>query len=213
MPGHVIALLGAESTGKTTLAHELVRVLVARGVDAVMVPEALRAFCNQQGRTPKQAEQAGIAATQTRHIAQARAGHQIVLADTTALMTAVYSDFIFQDTSLYAQAQVDQELVDVNVLSSLDLAWTPDGLQRDGAHVREPVDGLIRAALQRMGQGYAVVAGQGTARVAHALSVIEHLLDAPARVQRQPGASSWRWFCDHCDDGECEQHWLTRLRS
>ena len=27
------------------------------------------------------------------------------------------------------------------------------------------------------------------------------------------GASRWRWFCDNCDDGECEQHWLTRAVS
>lgn len=52
MSSHVIALVGAESTGKTTLARELARVLAGRGVDAVMVPEALRDFCLQHDRTP-----------------------------------------------------------------------------------------------------------------------------------------------------------------
>ncbi len=212
MPGQVIALLGAESTGKTTLAHELARVLAARGLDAVMVPEALRLFCDQQGRTPLQHEQAMIATEQTRLIEQARQAHHIVLADTTALMTAVYSELIFRDTSLYAQALIDHAQVQSTLLMSLDLAWTADGLQRDGPHVREPVDGLIRSVLQGAGQGYAVVAGHGTARVDHALSVIEHLLDEPARQQRNAGAPRWRWFCDNCDDGECEQHWLTRQR-
>ncbi|MBI2732116.1 MAG: hypothetical protein HYX44_02020, partial [Aquabacterium sp.] len=50
------------------------------------------------------------------------------------------------------------------------------------------------------------------ARVNHALSVIEHLLDEPARQQRNQGGTRWRWFCDNCDDGECEQHWLPRQR-
>jgi len=212
MPGQVIALLGAESTGKTTLARELTRVLAARSLDAVMVPEALRLFCDQQGRTPLQHEQAMIAAEQTRQIKLARQAHRIVLADTTALMTAVYSEHIFHDPSLYAQALVDHAQVQSTLLMSLDLAWTADGLQRDGAHVREPVDGLIRSALQGAGQGYAVVAGHGTARVDHALSVIEHLLDEPARQQRSAGAPRWRWFCDNCDDGECEQHWLAPKR-
>lgn len=205
---HVIALLGAESTGKTTLARELARILAARGLDAVMVPEALRLFCEARGRTPYAHEQADIADEQTRLIAAARQSHRIVLADTTALMPAIYSELIFQDTSLYASAEADQRQVDMNLLTSLDLAWAADGVIRDGPHMREPVDALLRAALQRIGQPYAVVAGQGIARVQHALSAIEHLLDAPARQARAATQPRWRWFCEKCDDGECEQHWL-----
>lgn len=210
MGAHVIALLGAESTGKTTLARELARILVSRGVDAVMVPEALRAFCELHGRTPAQHEQAGIAARQTQLIEQASARHAVVLADTTALMVAVYSDHVFQDGSLYAQALAEHRQAHTTLLTSLDLAWQPDGVQRDGPHVREPVDGLIRAALQRIDHAYAVVAGQGVARVAHALSAVEHALGAPARAARATAGPHWRWFCEHCDDGECEQHWLPR---
>jgi len=212
MTGQVIALLGAESTGKTTLARELTRILASRGMNAVMVPEALRLFCDQHGRTPMQHEQAMIAAEQTRQIEQGRQAYRIVVADTTALMTAVYSDHIFNDSSLYAQALQDHALAQATLLMSLDLDWTADGLQRDGPHVREPVDGLIRSALQGAGQVYAVVAGHGVARVDHALSVIDHLLDEPARQLRRAGSARWRWFCDNCDDGECEQHWLTRQR-
>ncbi len=213
MAGQVIALLGAESTGKTTLAVELARVLSARGLDAVMVPEALRLFCDQHGRTPLAHEQAAIAAEQTRLIEQARQAHRLVLADTTALMIAVYSEHVFGDMSLYAKAcQAHRQLVDVTLLTSLDLAWVADGLLRDGPHVREPVDALLRKALQDMGQSYAVVAGRGVARVEHALSAIDHVLDAPERRLRAEGAPRWRWFCDNCDDGECEQHWLPQAR-
>ena len=210
MSSHIIALVGAESTGKTTLAQELVRVQRARGVDAVMVPEALREFCAQHGRTPSQAEQAGIAAEQTRRIAQAAASHALVLADTTALMTAIYSDYIFGDVALYKQAESDHVQATLTLLTALDIPWAADGLQRDGPHVQEPVDGLIRSALQRMQHPYAVVAGQGIARIQHALTAIEHALDAPARQSRMAGNPRWRWFCENCDDGECEQHWLPR---
>lgn len=211
MTARVIALLGAESTGKSTMALELVRVLTSRGIDAVGVPEALRLFCEQHGRTPWRHEQAGIAAEQTRLIEQARSRHALVLADTTALMIAVYSDYIFGDRSLYESALMAHARSDSTLLMSLDLAWTADGFVRDGAHVREPVDGLIRSALQGAGLSYNVVAGHGIARIDHALSVIDHLLDAPVRQSKNPpGSTRWRWFCDNCDDGECEQHWLTR---
>lgn len=57
-----VALLGAESTGKTTLAHRLREVLAAEGHRVAVVAEYLREFCDTHGRTPRPEEQAGIAA-------------------------------------------------------------------------------------------------------------------------------------------------------
>src|SRR3989338_7643191 len=88
----VIAIVGAESTGKTTLAAGLTQALQAEGVSAVMVPEFLREFCDEHGRTPFPHEQLAIAREQTRRIVQSAQQHAVVVADTTALMTAVYSD-------------------------------------------------------------------------------------------------------------------------
>lgn len=211
--GQAIAIVGAESTGKSTLARELARLLAARGVDAVLVPEALRDFCDRHGRTPRMDEQAAIANEQTRRIALAVASHAVVLADTTALMTAVYSDYIFGDTSLYARAERDHALVAMTLLTALDLPWVADGIIRDGPQVRVPADNLVRAALARAGVPYAVVAGQGVARVDRALEAVSHLLQTQPRGQGPavPG-QRWRWFCENCDDGDCEQHWLTRRR-
>jgi len=210
MSGSVIVVLGAESTGKTTLCEAIVQRLQAGGVDAVMVPEWLRGFCDQAGRTPRVEEQLGIAAEQSRLIARAADTHDVVIADTSALMIAIYSEFVFGDRSLYPMAEAAHRQADLTLLTSLDLAWQADGHQRDGPHVREPVDDLIRQALQRMGVGYGVVAGQGDTRAERGLSLVTHLLDESARVRRSAGPSTWRWVCERCDDGDCEQHWLPR---
>lgn len=210
MTGTVIALVGAESTGKTTLAHAVAQRLRDAGRDVVVVPEYLRVWCDAAGRTPAPHEQQAIADTQTAHIREAAARHALVLADTTALMTAVYSDHLFDDRSLYALADVAHADVSLTLLTGLDLAWVADGLQRDGAHVREPVDTLVRQALARMQAAYAVVTGQGEARTALALSLIEHELERPRRLAEQAQRPRWRWVCADCDDGECEQHWLPR---
>ena len=66
-----IALLGAESTGKTQLSEALRDALAAEGRDAVVVAEYLREFCMREGRTPRRNEQQGIAAEQTLRIARA----------------------------------------------------------------------------------------------------------------------------------------------
>ena len=62
----------------------------------------LREFCDAHGRTPHRDEQAGIAAEQTARIAAAAARADVVVADTSAIMIAVYSEIVFGDTSLYA---------------------------------------------------------------------------------------------------------------
>jgi hypothetical protein len=80
----------------------------------------------------------GIATEQARAVEQAPPGW--VVADTTPLMTAVYSHMLFDDDSLYPMALAHQALYDSTLVTGLDLPWVADGLQRDGPHAREPVD-------------------------------------------------------------------------
>ena len=176
--GFVIALLGAESTGKTTLAAEIGAALAAHDLRVAVVGEALREFCDANARTPRRDEQAAIAAAQSARIDAAAAGHEIVVADTTALMIAVYSDFVFADASLYPDALSAQRRCDLTLVTALDLPWRADGLQRDGPHVREPVDGRIRAALARAGVAFEPVSGGGSARLEAALAAVARALPA-----------------------------------
>ncbi|HTJ07420.1 MAG TPA: AAA family ATPase [Caldimonas sp.] len=178
MSAFVVALLGAESTGKTTLAGQIAVALAGRGVAVEVVGEVLREFCDAHARTPRRDEQAAIAAAQTARIDAAAACADVVVADTTALMIAVYSDLVFADTSLYDDALAAQRRVDLTLVTALDLPWQADGLQRDGAHVREPVDAKLRAALARGGIAAATIAGAGPARLAAALAAIDAALAA-----------------------------------
>ncbi len=203
--GFVIALLGAESTGKTTLALALRDALVADGLDAIVVPEYLREFCERERRTPRPDEQGSIADEQTRRIEVAASAHKFVIADTTALMIAVYSDQVFGDNALYAPAQAAHARTsDLTLLTALDLPWQADGLQRDGPQVREPVDTRVRAALQRAGVSCSVVFGQGGARLDAALAAVRRAL-APPPADTADDAR-WHWRCERCGDSNCERH-------
>ena len=203
--GFVIALLGAESTGKTTLASALGDRLGADGHDAVVVPEYLREFCDRHRRTPRHDEQQGIAAEQARRIEAAARSHALVIADTSALMIAVYSDQVFGDTGLYAQAQATHaQCCDLTLLTAIDLPWQADGLQRDSPQVREPVDAKVRAALQRAGVPYSVVFGSGEARTQAALASARRALAPPPGVDT--GGARWHWHCERCGDANCERH-------
>lgn len=211
----VIALLGAESTGKSDLADALARRL-RRVQPCTAVPEYLREWCDTHGRTPDPREQHHIAAEQQRRIeaALALAPDMLVVADTTPLMTAVYSEFVFQDRGLYAAAlHWQQQAVGLTLVTALDLPWLPDGLQRDGPQVREPVDALIRAALASAGIAYGVVHGEGPRRVEAALRAVVRwqpglaaALDAGIIEDAVSGSRvRWRSRCLDCLDPDCER--------
>ena len=213
-----VALLGAESTGKTRLANELAAHWRAQGRDVVHVQEVLREWCEREGRTPRPHEQIGIAQEQALR-AQAIRPDQWLVADTTPLMTAIYSDMLFGDASLYAFALQHQQQYDMTLVTGLDIPWVADGLQRDGPHVREPVDGMLRAALTGGGIHFQVVYGTGSARLDKALSAIDAIYSI-ANHARSMGASdsfslksqsNWRWPCDKCSDPDCEHTMFTQL--
>ena len=221
-PGQVIAIVGAESTGKTVLATALVaRIVEQTRLTCTAVGEVLREWCEREGRTPRADEQRSIAAEQQRRIDSAAATHEIVVADTTALMTAVYSRLLFADHSLDAFAIAAQRGLALTLLTALDLPWVADGVQRDGPQVREPVDHLVRALLTEHGLAWSVVGGQGPVRVDNAFDAATPLLAtlAPAHAglfthlaERDAAMPAWRWICESCDVPDCEHAMLRSLQ-
>ena len=182
----LIAIVGAESTGKTTLARMLARSLAERlpapaGALApriAWVPEWLREWCDAQGRVPRADEQAAIAQMQHERIRNAARTHDIVICDTTSLMTAVYSRLLFNDRSLEGMAAQLHREMSLTLLTALGLPWVSDGHQRDGPHVREPVDDLLRELLHAHKLPYAVVAGREGQRLAQAEAAVQWALHA-----------------------------------
>ena len=215
-----IAVVGAESTGKSVLVQALELALVQEfGLRCVRVDEYLRTWCDEHGRTPQAHEQLGLAREHARRIeaAAARTDVDVVLCDTTPLMVAVYSDLLFDDRALEPLARACQRAMDATLLTSLDLPWVADGLQRDGPHVRAPVDARVRARLNDWGVAWSLVGGAGPARTTNALDALRPLLRGRAR-ERPAGGLFTRlqdslqgpprqaWTCERCDDPHCERH-------
>ena len=169
----LIAIVGAESTGKTLLSLALRQALIeSTGLRCAVVPEYLRTWCETEGRTPQPHEQATIAEHQVTLIDGAAATHDLVLCDTTPLMTAVYSELLFHDRSLHALAQAFHLRCDLTLLTALDIPWVADGLQRDGAAMRAAVHARIRSTLAESGLSYTCIAGDAEQRLQAALDTI-----------------------------------------
>ena len=186
-----IALLGAESSGKSTLARALtqeLQALLGPTPTVLVVTEALRDWCEAHGRTPQAHEQAAIAHAQHQRLQAARAQWgptAWLVADTTPLMTAVYSEHYFADGSLTEWAHGVQHGFDLTLLMGLDLPWQADGPWRDGPATQQAVDNRLRAHLLTLGRPFQTLYGQGQHRVGAALQAI-----AAARVPHTPPAAA-----------------------
>ena len=166
-----VALLGAESSGKSTLAEAL-----ARRYDTVWVPEYLREFVDTLKRVPHEQDQYGIALTQrAREDAAALDARRFLFCDTTPLMTALYSRVYW--------GRVDAQLAALDAshdyawtfVTAPDTPWEPDGLQRESEEVRQQVHRMLVDTLTARGIGYTLLAGD----LAQRLRQVEELLGRP----------------------------------
>jgi nicotinamide riboside kinase len=206
-----IAILGAECSGKTTLAKRLAAELTRQGFSACFVGEALREWCDRNQRTPKANEQTDIAKLQIQRIQDAPAVDYLI-EDTTALITAIYSEIIFNDPSLYPLALENQQSFDLTLVMGLDLLWVADGIQRDGVAIQSEFDAKLRHVLQRQGIGFSVIYGTGDERFDNAMTAVATI----SKVQHLPQEkttrqSPWQWVCEKCSDAQCEHRTFTAL--
>lgn len=163
-----IVILGAESTGKSTLAAAL-----AAHYQTVWVAEYLREFVESHERTPWAEEQLPIAITQREREKKSETlAHRFLFCDTSPLMTAVYSEHYFglADAELNALASLHDYAA--TIVTAPTTPWTPDGLQRESDAVRQEIHARLLRKLDVGGVKYLLVDGSPQQRV----SQTEHYL-------------------------------------
>ena len=201
-----IAILGAECTGKSTLALALQSLITKEHGPTLLVPEYLRSWCDEHSRTPNASEQWHIAHRQADAMLAA-GSYTHTISDTSALMTAVYSDIYFNDTSLYSYAVSAQREFDCTLVMGLDLPWVADGVQRDSDTMRGHCDATLRRVLTQHNIAFASVYGTPQERISLAHQTISHALGRP----KQTPTSNWKWTCEKCSDADCEHQLFTKL--
>ncbi|MGI4846745.1 MAG: AAA family ATPase [Janthinobacterium lividum] len=177
-----VALLGAESTGKSTLAE----ALAARHGSA-WVPEYLREFVAHHGRVPLEHEQWPIARCQQQREEQAAralaartdvpggTASAWLFCDTTPLMTALYSAHYFQRVDAPLAALASTHSYALTIVTPPDTPWVADGLQRESDDVRQMMHRRLLAMLAQRGICYTLASGplpQRLATVAQALALV-----------------------------------------
>ena len=151
-----VAILGAESSGKSTLAEAL-----AARYGTVWVPEYLREFVDTRGRVPFESDQYPIARTQLeREDAAAARATRFLFCDTTPLMTALYSRQYWGRVDPQLARLDSRHDYALTLVTAPDSPWEPDGLQRESEEVRQQVHRMLLDTLAARAIPYILLEGE-----------------------------------------------------
>lgn len=179
-----VVLFGPESTGKTTLSHQL-----AAHYEVPWVAEYAREFLQAKYDATKEVctfeDLIPIAKGQMELENQAaiRAKNSavpLIICDTDLLETQVYSEIYFNDRVdpiLAEAARANQ--YDLYLLTYIDTPWEPDDL-RDKPHEREALFERFKAKLEDNSLPFITLKGDKTVRFHQAIDAIDALLKTHA---------------------------------
>lgn len=163
-----IAVVGPESTGKSTIAQA-----IARHFNTVCVPEFAREYCkNLHNEYTLQDEvnmYYGQIALEDTLIPLAH--NNILICDTTILTVKIWCDHIFGNTPQEVKDEIKRRPYDLYLLMDIDLPWEEDPL-RDFPEQREHFMQVWKDELKQLNARYAIISGLGIERFENALTAI-----------------------------------------
>lgn len=172
-----VCLVGAESTGKTTLAQNL-----ASHYQTTWVAEYGREYSErmlaQDGAYRWATDDfAAIARTQCdREDRSARAANRVLICDTDAFATCIWHErYLGQQSPLVEQIAAQRCRPDLYLLTDVDTPFVQDGT-RDGESIRKWMHDRFVERLGESNRRYEILRGTFTEREAHAIQLIDALL-------------------------------------
>jgi NadR type nicotinamide-nucleotide adenylyltransferase len=174
-----VCVLGAESTGTTTLAEAL-----AAELKTVWVPEYGREYCEiklTRGETEWGSDEfVHIAEEQTRREdAAARQANRVLVCDTNAFATALWHRRYLGTDEPRVRAIVAAGRCDLYLLTGDEIPFVQDGL-RDGEAIRHVMHGWFAEELAQQPVPWKLLRGPHEERLRDALAAVESLTAAPA---------------------------------
>ena len=163
-----IALIGPESTGKTTLCREL-----AVHFHTHWVPEFARAYIGSIGRTYNlqdieycAREQLKAEEKETEHAAR------LLFCDTELIIARVWCEDVFKKVPAWLEEKILTHRYDLYLLAYPDLPFVEDPV-RENPHRRTFFFDWYKRELEERNFLYEVIAGEGKQRFLNALGAIQ----------------------------------------
>jgi NadR type nicotinamide-nucleotide adenylyltransferase len=163
-----IAIVGPESTGKSTLSHQL-----ARHYNTVWVPEYAREYCEKLSQPCTWDDEINMFKGQLElENSLIQKANKLLICDTTFITVKVWSDYMFGKSPQEVLDEIPRHPYNLYLLMDIDLPWQEDPL-RDFPHLREYFMEVWHNELKAMRANYKVISGTNVVRFENAIRVID----------------------------------------
>lgn len=169
-----IAIVGPESTGKSTITQQL-----AKHYKTLWVPEYARYYCAALTEPCNLQDEINMYHGQValEESVLAIAEKDLIFCDTTFITVKIWSNEVFGETPQVVLDALPNYIYDLYLLMDIDLPWQEDPL-RDFPHKREHFMQVWHQELKTLNANYLVINGQEE-RLNNAISAVESFLRKP----------------------------------
>jgi NadR type nicotinamide-nucleotide adenylyltransferase len=163
-----IALIGPESTSKSTLSEEL-----AKHYQTVWVPEYARTYLKDLNRKYTLNDILLIAQEQFRQeLELLKTANRFIFVDTELIVSKVWCEDVFHTCPDWIGNVADQYPYDLYLLTYPDLPWQADPL-RENPHRRMYFYDWYERELKKANANYAIIKGVDEQRLKNAIAAVE----------------------------------------
>ncbi len=167
-----IAVLGAESTGKTWLCEKL-----AAYFNTVWVPEYAREYFNNSDIYNYNLNDLVVIARRQLEMEEEAAQHaqKLLFCDTTLITLKIWAELEFQSCPEFIAGNISAGSYHHYLITDNDIPWQKDAL-RQNKHSRELLLELNIKEVQKTGRPYSIISGGEEMRLLNSLKVLDGLL-------------------------------------
>ncbi len=167
----IIAITGAESTGKSTLTEAL-----AKHFQVPFIPEIARDYVEKLDRKYNCRDVEIIAEKQIELFnRQLKTGNSFIFIDTWLIITKVWFEVVFQKSPEWLEDEIKKNRIDLFLVCDTDLPWIPDPVRENGGENRLKLQRRYIELLENYNFNYKIVSGNENKRLENALKIINSL--------------------------------------
>ncbi|HEY0054154.1 MAG TPA: ATP-binding protein [Pedobacter sp.] len=168
-----IAVVGPESTGKSTISEQL-----AEHYQTVWVPEYARGYCEKlTGPCSWQDEINMFHGQLALEKALIPKANRLLICDTTFITVKIWCDYNFGKSPQEVLDELPNHPYDFYLLMDIDLPWQEDPL-RDFPHLREHFMQVWHKELTSLKANYSAISGTGSIRLMNCIDAVNNYLSA-----------------------------------
>jgi NadR type nicotinamide-nucleotide adenylyltransferase len=167
-----IAVVGPESTGKSTMSAYL-----AKHYNTVWVPEYARGYCEKLTEKPTWQDEINMFKGQLELEKEIMPrANRVLICDTTFITVKIWSDHTFGQSPQEVLDELPKHTYDLYLLLNIDLPWEEDPL-RDFPKLREHFIDVWYKELDALKANYRMITGTGQQRYQNAVTAVDNYLN------------------------------------